>query len=118
MLPTLVDISNICSLRLLTAKVGAVHKLNRKLSCGGSACSKWYREGTAGVKPTRSPMQIHDSSKETRAHLGFQILTSLLDPDSSSESSLDSATVRMSERCPGASRPCRMLTSSSLILHT
>ena len=50
--------------------------------------------------------------------LGFQILTSVLAPDSRRESSLDSATVRMSERCPGASRLCRMRTSSSLMLHT
>lgn len=51
-------------------------------------------------------------------YLGFQILTSLLEPDSRRESSLDKATVRMSERCPGASKPCSMLTSSSFRLHT
>lgn len=50
--------------------------------------------------------------------LGFQILTSLLDPDSRRESSLDSATVRMSERWPCDSKPCRRLTSSSLMCHT
>jgi len=50
--------------------------------------------------------------------LGFQILTSLLEPDNSRESSLDSATVLMSERWPGESKPCRRLTSSSLMCHT
>ena len=50
--------------------------------------------------------------------LGFQILTSLLEPDNSRESSLDSATVLMSERWPGESKPCRRATSSSWMCHT
>jgi len=50
--------------------------------------------------------------------LGFQILTSLLEPDNRRESSLDSATVLMSDRWPGESKPCRRLTSSSLMCHT
>lgn len=50
--------------------------------------------------------------------LGFQILTSLLEPERSSESSLDKATVLMSDRWPGDSRSCRRLTSSSLMCQT
>ena len=70
-----------------------------------------------GANKAHRPYPASIVRKQT-PDLGFQILTSLFEPDKRRESSLDRATVLMSERWPGDSRSCRRLTSSSLMCQT